>query len=244
MKMEQSTIPAIILALGVAIGGLFVGSGFARSRGADRYVTVKGVSERDVKADLAIWPLRVVAADNNMIIAHAKLEESVRKVMQFLAAQNVDTLATSLADFQVSDAYTNQYGSSNNAPSRYVINQTIVVRSNDPARVLNASQHVAELVSSGVVLSSGAQYGGGGPTFVFTGLNKLKPAMIGEATARAREGAAQFATDSKSELGGIRQANQGVFQILPRDQAQGITEESQVDKTVRVVSTVDYFLKN
>jgi hypothetical protein len=103
---------------------------------------------------------------------------------------------------------------------------------------------VAELVNSGVVLSSGGEYGGGGPTFVFTGLNKLKPAMIGEATARAREAAEQFARDSKSPLGGIRQASQGVFEILPRDQAQGITQESQVTKTVRVVSTVDYFLKD
>src|SRR5256885_12958101 len=43
--------------------------------------------------------------------------------------------------------------------------------------------------------------------------------MIADATARAREAAEQFAHDSRSELAGIRQANQGVFEILPRDQA-------------------------
>ena len=68
--------------------------------------------------------------------------------------------------------------------------------------------------------------------------------MIAEAAARAREAAQQFAADSRSELGAIRQANQGVFEILPRDQAEGISEESQVAKTVRVVSTVDYSLRN
>ena len=67
--------------------------------------------------------------------------------------------------------------------------------------------------------------------------------MIADATARAREAAAQFARDSRSDLGGIRQANQGVFEILPRDQAAGITEASQIAKTVRVVSTIDYYLK-
>jgi hypothetical protein len=97
-------------------------------------------------------------------------------------------------------------------------------------------------VSAGVVLSSGEQYGNGGPTFVFTGLNALKPKMIGEATARAREAAEQFARDANSSVGGIRRANQGVFEILPRDQAQGISEASQIVKMVRVVSTVDYFL--
>jgi hypothetical protein len=68
--------------------------------------------------------------------------------------------------------------------------------------------------------------------------------MIADATARARESAEQFARDSKSELGGIRRASQGVFEILPRDQAPGMTEGSQIDKTVRVVSTVEYALEN
>jgi uncharacterized protein len=244
MKVEQSTVRAIILALGIIIAGLLVGAGFARGRGADRYVTVKGVAERDVQADLAIWPLRVVAADNDLTVAHTKLETSLEKIMQFLAAQHVDTSQAALANFEVADAFTNQFGGANRAPTRYVIKQTVMVRSSNPSQVLAASQHVAELVSAGVVLSSGGEYGSGGPTFVFTGLNKLKPAMIGEATARAREAAEQFAHDSRSPLGGIRQASQGVFEILPRDQAQGITEESQIAKTVRVVSTVDYFLKD
>jgi hypothetical protein len=93
-------------------------------------------------------------------------------------------------------------------------------------------------------LSSGYGPGGpaGTPTFLFTRLNELKPAMIAEATAAAREAAEQFAADAKTTLGGIRQANQGIFVILPRDQASGITEESQLYKTVRVVATVDYYL--
>jgi hypothetical protein len=78
---------------------------------------------------------------------------------------------------------------------------------------------------------------------VFTGLNKLKPRMIAEATARAREAGEQFAKDSRTTLGDIRQANQGVFEILPRDQAPGVSEGNQIAKVVRVVSTIDYFLK-
>jgi uncharacterized protein len=78
---------------------------------------------------------------------------------------------------------------------------------------------------------------------VFTKLNALKPQMIAQATARAREAADQFARDSHASLGGIKQANQGVFEILARDQAPGINEPGQIEKTVRVVSTVEYFLK-
>ena len=118
------------------------------------------------------------------------------------------------------------------------------MRSTQPERVLAASQRVGELVSAGVVLSSGGEYGTGGPTFVFTKLNALKPQMIAEATARAREGAEQFARDSRASLGGIRRASQGVFEILPRDQAPGITQEGQLVKTVRVVTTVEYGLRD
>jgi hypothetical protein len=94
------------------------------------------------------------------------------------------------------------------------------------------------------VFSSGNEYGGGGPTFVFDGLNALKPKMIAEATAEARKAAEQFARDSRSEIAGIRRANQGLFEIRPRDEAMGIQEWSQIRKTVRVVATVEYLLKD
>ena len=123
-----------------------------------------------------------------------------------------------------------------------MIEQTVIVRLNKPEVVRDASQRVGELVAAGVVLSQGGEYGAGGPTFVFNRLNDLKPAMIAEATSNARAAAEQFARDSGSGLGGIRQANQGVFVILPRDQAPGLNESSQLQKIVRVVSTVQYFL--
>jgi hypothetical protein len=244
LSPARDLVGAGIIAVGLAIGGLFVGNGFARMRTADRYVTVKGISEREVRADLAIWPLRLVAASDDLSRAHSQLEGSVSRIRTFLASYQLDTAQAELQDFSVADAATNQYGSGERAGSRYVIRQTVVVRSLKPELVLAASQHVGELVSAGVVLSSGGDYGSGGPTFVFTGLNKLKPQMIGEATARARESAEQFARDSHSDIGGIRTASQGVFEILPRDQAQGISEASQIIKTVRVVSTIEYSLRN
>ena len=234
--MSNDLIRPAILAAGIAIGGLFVGGGFAKARSADRYVTVKGISEREVKADLAIWPLRIVAASNDLATANAQLSSSLQKIRAFLSENQIDAAQATLQDFSVTDAETNQYSGGSSAGARFVIRQTVVVRSTNPESIRAASQRVSELVSNGVVLSSG------GPTFVFSGLNKLKPEMIGEATARAREAAEQFARDSHSSIGGIRRASQGVFEILPRDQAEGITEASQIMKTVRVVSTIDYAL--
>lgn len=236
-------VRVIIVAVGLALGGWAAGHGVARSRLGDRFVTVKGISEREVNADLAIWPLRLVAADNDLARAQSRLQANVTEIFQFLARHQIDTAQVTLQDFGVVDALANEYRQPGMTENRYIIRQVVVVRSDAPARVHAASQRVGELVNAGVVLSSGAEYGGGGPTFIFRGLNELKPAMIAEATARARESAAQFATDSRSRLAGIRRANQGIFEILPRDQAQGMSEGSQVAKIVRVVSTVEYILR-
>jgi len=242
-SVDRATIPAAIVAIGLALGGLAVGSGFARARAADRYVTVKGVAEREVKANLAIWPLRVVGADNDLTTANKKVAANVEGVRQFLGRHGLDTNQVQLSDFSVTDALASEYTPERPPTNRYVVKQTMLVRSNQPDRVLAASQQVSELAAIGVVISSGNGEMGNGPTFVFSGLNQLKPTMIADATARAREAAEQFAHDSHSDLGGIRQANQGVFEILPRDQAAGISEESQINKVVRVVSTIDYYLR-
>jgi hypothetical protein len=238
---DRDLIRPSILAVAIIVAGLFIGGGISKMR-EDRFVTVKGISEREVSADLAIWPLRIVAADNDLASANATVQKSLSKIREFLTANQIDVSQLHLQDFSVTDAQTNQYSGGNSVGARFVIKQTVVVRSNKPELVSAASQRVSDLVSNGVVLSSGGEYGNGGPTFVFTGLNKLKPQMIGEATARARESAEQFAKDSHSSIGGIRRASQGVFEILPRDQAEGISEASQITKTVRVVTTIDYAL--
>ena len=242
--LDSPLVPAaLILAAGVVLAGWLGGRGIAQVRAADRFVTVKGVSEREVKADLAIWPLHIAVADNSLSSAQRSIAESVGEIKRFLARHGIDTVETALQDFQVIDAYANQYRPPGEIVTRYIVRQTVMVRSDRPDTVLAASQRLSELVDAGVVFTSGGEYAATGPSFVFTKLNDLKPEMIAEATARAREGAEKFAEDSGSRIRGIRRANQGVFEILPREQAAGIREESQVFKTLRVVSTVEFLLR-
>lgn len=244
MNVDRIGAAGLLLALGVSVGGWFIGHGFAEGRRSDRFVTVKGLSERDVKADLALWPLRLVVGDNDLSRAQTTLARNTREIMEFLARHAIDTAQAELQGIRVVDAFAQPYGGNANAPNRFVITQTVMVRSSDPDAIFAASQDVGELVAAGVVFSSGEEWGPGGPTFVFTRLNDLKPEMIAEATASAREAAQQFADDSGSDLGGIRQASQGVFVILPRDQAPGVQEQNQLYKTVRVVSTIEYLLED
>ncbi len=238
-----SRFATLLMAVAIAMAGWFVGNGFVRGRTADRYVSVKGVSERDVSANMALWPLRFASTDDNLTRAQQKFDDSRQAILAFLGKHAIDVANVELQGFDVTDILANPYRGDGTVTSRYIINGTLMVRVEDPSLVQKASQDLGSLVQSGVVFSSQGGYGGG-PTFLFTKLNDFKPEMIAEATASAREAAEQFAKDSGSRLGPIRTANQGVFQILPRDRAPGVMEESQINKTVRVVTTVEYALED
>jgi hypothetical protein len=240
--MEGKLINSLLLALAIAAAGWFTGQGFVKARSAERYVTVKGVAEREVQADLALWPMQYVVADDDLGRAQARMAESTAKVQAFLARHGFASDETELQDLSVTDTRANRYGGPP-APFRYVVSTTLMVRTTEPDRLFAASQKVGELIDAGVVLSSDGPWAGG-PTYLFNGLNALKPAMIAEATASAREAAEQFARDSGSELGPIRRANQGLFVVLPRDQAPGVQEQRQRAKVVRVVSTIEYLLED
>ncbi|MBT3448665.1 MAG: SIMPL domain-containing protein [Bacteroidetes Order II. Incertae sedis bacterium] len=241
--MKNNTpVGYLLIGLGLALSGWFIGHGFVSGRTADRFVTVKGVSERDVEADLGLWPLQVVANANSLEEAQATIDASLAKVRSFLSDHDLGETHLELQGVEVTDRLANPYGDPGIRGGRFVVQQKLMVRSDEPILIHLASQAVGELVSKGVVLSSGTGWGPATPTFLFKSLNALKPEMIAEATASAREAASRFAADSDSRLGNIRRANQGIFVVLARDAAAGIPENSQLNKTIRVVATVEYFL--
>jgi uncharacterized protein len=238
---ERSWVPVVVFSIAMVLAGALVGRGIERFRAADRSVSVKGVAERTVQADVGLWPLRLVSADNDLDLAQRKIERDRHIVLAFLARFDLDSTHTELQGFEVADTRANQY-QGGAAPTRFIITTTLMVRTADPERIRDASQRVGDLVAAGVVLSSGGP-GYGGPTYLFTRLNDLKPEMVAEATANARKAAGEFARQAGTAVGGIRRASQGVFEILPRDPAPGVMQEGQIQKTLRVVSTVEYMLR-
>jgi hypothetical protein len=240
MRAPLTLFAAAVLALGFALGGLFVGRGFVAARVGDRFVTVKGVAEREMKADLALWPMRFVATSNQLTEAQHKIGSDTDTVLTFLAANGVPSATVEVQSLQVNDLLAQPYRSGP-IESRFIVAQTLMVRTGEVDKIAAAAQKIGDLVAAGIVLSGEGQPSPG-PVYLFTKLNDIKPAMIAEATKSAREGAEQFARDSGSRVTGIRRASQGLFQILPRDDAPGMSAHNQITKTVRVVSTIDYGL--
>src|SRR5688500_8772487 len=130
-----------------------MGHGFVRGRTASRYVEVKGLAEREVAADLALWPLRFVTTGNDLAVAQSEITRDTREVFGFLARHGIDTAGVQLMALEVSDAEANRFQGERGG-TRFVIQQTLMVRSNKPEVVLTASQRVSELVRAGVILSS------------------------------------------------------------------------------------------
>lgn len=231
MKSITWILSAALLAASIAFVGVMGRGALHDLKGAQRYVTVKGLAEQEVPADLAIWPIRFQVSEDTLTAIQDRIDANTAIVRQFLADAGLPEDAIENAGLDINDRQAQMYGTPDQSKPRYVGAATVLVRSADTALVKSVSGRINELVKRGVPVS-----GNSGPQYYFTTLNDIKPEMIAAATRNAREAAEQFANDSGSTVGAIRTARQGLFSITPRD------DFTPDIKNVRVVTTVDYFL--
>ncbi|NJB68401.1 hypothetical protein GGQ74_002074 [Desulfobaculum xiamenense] len=237
--MNHSRSAALILgatiAIGLAMAGYFLSDGLVRLKAAERYVTVKGLAECEVQADLAIWPIVFTASANSLPKLQEELDAADATVTAFLAKRGFTAEEIGRSVPQITDYQAQGYVSDRPPLARYSARATLTVHTPKVAEVKKAMAESGQLVTAGVAL---AQDYGSQPEFSFTGLNAIKPKMIADATQNARDAASQFAKDSQSKVGSIRRATQGLFTITNRD------ANTPEIKNVRVVTTVDYFLED
>lgn len=221
---------AILIAVGLALGGWFAGQGLVKFRTADRFVVVKGLAEQHVEADLVVWPLGHAVIGNDLAQVQQQLDANTDAIRAFFASAGFDDAEIVVSPPRLEDRAAYAWGES--VPrERFRYQTTVTLRSRRVPEAIQALRDTGELIRRGVLLTEG-----GFPEFEFTRLNDIKPGLIAEATANARASAEQFAADSGADVGGIRNANQGAITITDRDQG------SPQVKVVRVVSTVEYFL--
>lgn len=230
-------LPAFFLATAIVIAGYFIGNMHKTGKEYDRYVQVKGLSEREVQADLAVWPINAVLTGNDLNTLKIKIENQNNQVYQFFLDQGFNDAELTRGMVNITDARSNLFSSNTQDTGfRYLSKSEFTVRTNDIKKLQKALSESLALMSKGIVLGSKNEWR---PIeYIFTGLNDLKPSMIEEATTNARQVAEKFARDSDSKVGPIRVARQGQFSINDRDQ------NTPEIKIIRVVSTIDYQLIN
>ena len=226
----------IFIFLGLAALGYLLGNAAIKFREYERTVTVKGLSEREYPADIVIWPVQFAVVDNDLEQLYSALERSTGKIRDFLQHRGITPAEISLSTPAITDKSAQSYGTAAPPEFRYSAVQTVTVYSENIEAVRALMGELAQLGKQGIAFTGGGYQAQ--TEYLFTRLNAVKPAMIEEATTKAREVAIKFAEDSQSSLGKIKRASQGQFSISPRD-----TNNPHI-KRVRVVATVEYYLSD
>lgn len=231
MKLTHS----IILALGIALCGWFVGNGIITFRKMDQVVDVRGLDERIVTANEATLDLRFAVSAATIKELSPQVEAAQKALEEFLYAQGVPASAVQRVPVSIQDNAQNRTSYEANQMGRFTARTGVSLFTNDVAKVQALSQKTDQLLSKGVILES--VY----PKFTFTDLNNLKPSMLVAATKGAREAAESFARDSGAKLGGIKSASQGLFTITAP--SQDYDDAGSVQKRVRVVTRISYYMQ-
>lgn len=229
---RTSLFAAAIVALGIVLGGYLLGDGLRRARMADRSVTVRGLAERDVNADLATWTIAYTEQGTELGAVQAAIEQDTRTITDFFRKAGFKEDEISSVGSSVS-----QYFDSNRGVNNVTVRRRLQLRTTDVMKARAAYARQFDLIRGGVAIEEG-----GGMVYSFTKLNDVKPQMIAEATKDARRGAEQFAKDSGTSVGGIKQATQGYFSIGARYGQEGESGSESPFQKVRVVTTIDFYL--
>jgi len=247
---DRSTILAgiivgVCLVVGLTTAGYFIGRGTARFKAEVRTVTVKGLVEKEVQADEAVWTLSLRRASDDLKDAHAKISADREAVLAFLQKQGFKDTEIVRQPTRTIDKLAREYGQQQGTDRfRYVVTSAIVVRTANIAQVQRSLGSTEELLKAGVVLDG--EGSAANPRYVVSKFNELRPQLLAEATKNARAIAQQFAADSGAEVGKIHSANQGMIQIFGsdgNDESGPYSPTSTPVKKIRVVSTFEFELK-
>lgn len=233
MKHEK-LISSIIIAAALVIAGFALRSGIVTFKDRDCQVSVKGLCEKEVKANKVTWPLVYKEIGSDPTAMYSTMEQKNQQIVKFLKAGGLTEEEISVNPPSITDRQADNYGNEM-LSYRYKATSVITVTSQNVDRVRTLMRKQTELMKQGIALVS-EEYGENKVVYEFTGLNDIKPQMVEEATKNARETAEKFAADSGSRLGKISHASQGQFSIEDRDAT------TPYIKNVRVVVTMDYQL--
>lgn len=232
--MHRSWILGLSFILGTTIFAGVTGWTLRSVKQMDEFVTVKGLSERELPADLAIWPITFNVSENDLTLLQQRIQSARDTVYSFLKDGGFEQGEISNAPPEIIDAKSGGAVDAAKIAYRYQANITVLLRSAKVAKVKSAMESCDQLVSNGIALTGGDY--ASKPQFLFTGLNEIKPDMIQEANRNARKAAERFGADSNSPVGNVRRAIQGPFEINSLDSS------SPDRKIIRVVTTVDFYL--
>ena len=230
IPFKKNYILGISIILAAFVLGLMLVCTVRTLKSFDDTVTVRGLCEREVPADRVVLRISYTSQDNSLVDLRSTVERNDQIIVDLLKKGGIseDEIKYTTASFN--DRYEDYYVSSN-IKFRYNAHQTINVFTSDLDKVRKLQNSIdGELLKHDIISSTYASY-------EYNGLNEIKPSMIAESLDKARESAEEFAKNSHSKIGKMRTASQGYFEV------EDLDENTPQVKKVRVVTTVEYYLK-
>ena len=235
IQLEQF-ISGVSIAIGLSIGGYFIGQTMYNAKVALNTAEVKGLAERRVEADQANWKInfRVRGSSKSEIPGLYKKSEKIQTMIIELLKKN--GFEDSEIETGVIDYKTKEFRDENQklVDQKYQMKGSVIVESKKVKIVSKVRSSLNKLIAQGIDIENTS------PIYRFTSLNKIKPQMLSEATKNARIAANEFAANAGVSVGGIRSARQGNFIIRDAGERYGDTEK--IEKDVRVVTTITFYL--
>lgn len=236
-QSSLSVLAALLLAVGVGAAGVAVSHGLLGFRMDDRTVTVKGLAEKTVESDFAVWMLSFKRAGSEFAGVQQSLQADRQSVVAFLKAHGFSDDEIEIKPLKVQDLLARDYAQQN-LPFRYNGSGEVLVKSKRVKEIEKTALALDPLVQTGLQLEGDVSV----PRYQLRGLNDIKGSLLSEATKNAKEQARKFAAEAGAELGQLKNANQGVINMSGDDGGEGDDGSSRV-KRLRVVSTFEYTLK-
>lgn len=227
---------ALLLAIGIAVAGYFISETLYKSKVALNIAEVKGLAERRVEADKAYWSIQYTVTGNSnaeMSTLYAQSEADREKVIELLEGSG-------FTEEEIKPGVINylkrEFRDENQklVEEKHLLIGEIEVETSKVRMVSEGRAKLNTLIAQGLDVKNNP------PSYLFTQLNDIKPDMLKEATRNARLAANEFAENAGVKVGGIRSARQGGFII--RDVGEDYGDRNKIEKDVRVVTTITFFL--
>ncbi len=155
---ENRVIASALIAVGIAVLGLFVKAGIDNFANKDRKVTVKGLAEREVPADKVTWSIGTKVTGNDLPLLYENINMQTDKIKRFLRQNGLDEKEITVNPPSISDLEAREWGE-NQKNFRYIVTTMITVATNKVQEVNKAIFKQAELLKQGVAIdSSNPQY--------------------------------------------------------------------------------------
>ena len=239
----------VLLAVGMAAGAYVLGYQAKQIGGGRQAISVKGLAEKPLKADVAEWTVGVRAVGATRADALQKTRAALPDLKQFLASQGFEANVMRDSPERVTEYYVEQQlpdGRMRNVQQGYQSVQEVVLTSPNLPKIETGFRAIVEFQAQGHPVTYSE------PLYLVSNLEEVKMSLIGAATDNARMRAGEFAKHGGVEVGHMRTASQGSFYILPAGASTevddygygGTYDKSTIDKIARVVVTIEYGIEH